>query len=257
MHDNKVSEKAIWEGSITPDNNTPSFASPMHTQPQMMFCYKCNQVIPGNSTYCPYCQVELFTVCPKCGAKYSSQYPACSQCGTNRLEYQQSQRRKQEAIERENRRQKIILEQKRKEEEEEKNRQRYNELIRKDAYNAENNRIVKTKEYESIFSLVSEGVKAYRKRTEWIISLTILFLVLFPLFPLWIIYVFYINTELTNMGVKAYLEHYAAKQNICYDKDMLDEVCRYNFDEDSSIQELSNICIAAYRKKNGLPNYYK
>lgn len=86
---------------------------------------------------------------------------------------------------------------------------------------------------------------------------TILFLVLFPLFPLWIIYVFYINTELTNMGVKAYLEHYAAKQNICYDKDMLNEVCRYNFNEDSSIQELSNICIAAYRKKNGLPNYYK
>lgn len=87
MHDNKVSEKVIWEGSITPDNDTPSFATQMQNQPQMMFCYKCNNVIPGNSNYCPYCQVKLFAECPKCGAKYSSQYPACSQCGTNREEY--------------------------------------------------------------------------------------------------------------------------------------------------------------------------
>jgi hypothetical protein len=90
--DNKVSEKAIWEGSITPDNNTPSWASQMQTQPQMMFCYKCNNVIPGNSNYCPYCQVKLFTECPKCGAKYSSQYPACGQCGTNREKYLQAQK---------------------------------------------------------------------------------------------------------------------------------------------------------------------
>ena len=94
--DNKVSEKAIWEGSISPDNNTPSWASQNQAQPQMMFCYKCNNVIPGNSTYCPYCQIKLFTECPKCGVKYSSQYPACSQCGTNRQEYLQAQRREQE-----------------------------------------------------------------------------------------------------------------------------------------------------------------
>ena len=42
MHDNKVSENAIWEGSITPDNDTPSIGSQMQSQPQMMFCYKCN-----------------------------------------------------------------------------------------------------------------------------------------------------------------------------------------------------------------------
>ena len=95
MHDNKVSEKAIWEGAITPDNDTPSIGSQMQTQPQMMFCYKCNNVIPGNSTFCPYCQIKLFVECPKCGAKYSSQYPACNQCGTNREEYLKTQRQEQ------------------------------------------------------------------------------------------------------------------------------------------------------------------
>ncbi|MEE1190142.1 MAG: hypothetical protein UHN41_05200 [Bacteroidales bacterium] len=68
MSNNKVSEKAVWEGSISPDNDTPSIGSQMQAQPQMMFCYKCNNVIPGNSTFCPYCQIKLFTECPKCGA---------------------------------------------------------------------------------------------------------------------------------------------------------------------------------------------
>ena len=83
----KVSEKAIWEGSIPSENENNQFGSFPQPQPQMMFCYKCNNVIPGDSKYCPYCQVELFTTCPKCGAKYSSQYPSCSRCGTNRQEY--------------------------------------------------------------------------------------------------------------------------------------------------------------------------
>ena len=33
MNDNKVSEKAIWEGSISPDNDTPSWASHNQSQP--------------------------------------------------------------------------------------------------------------------------------------------------------------------------------------------------------------------------------
>ena len=126
MSNNKVSEKAVWEGSITPDNNTPSLASQMQTQPQMMFCYKCNNVIPSNSTFCPYCQIKLFAECPKCGENYSSQYPACSKCGTNREEYLQRQRREAErkaAIERESRRQREIEERKILEAKEEKERQ--------------------------------------------------------------------------------------------------------------------------------------
>ena len=95
MGNNKVSEKAVWEGSISPDNNTPSIASQMQTQPQMLFCYKCNNVIPGNSTFCPYCQIKLIVECPKCGAKYSSQYPACNQSATNREEYIKTHRQEQ------------------------------------------------------------------------------------------------------------------------------------------------------------------
>ena len=105
MNDNKVSEKAIWEGSITPDNDIPSLGAQMQSQPQMMFCYKCNNVIPGDSKYCPRCQIKLYVTCPKCGVEYSSQYPACNQCGTNREEYLQMQRIEQErkdAIERRN-----------------------------------------------------------------------------------------------------------------------------------------------------------
>jgi len=117
--DKKVSEKAIWEGSITSDES-PMTATQMHSQPQMMFCYKCNNVIPSNSKYCPYCNVELFVECPKCGVKHSSQYPVCNQCGTNRQEYIALQRREEErkaAIEREKRRQREVEERKRLEEE--------------------------------------------------------------------------------------------------------------------------------------------
>lgn len=50
-------------------------------------CYACGEVIPDNSKFCPYCSKELYVKCPKCGQTYSSQYPACNQCGTNRNEY--------------------------------------------------------------------------------------------------------------------------------------------------------------------------
>ena len=85
---NKISEKAVWD-DLAPSQDEmispTSFGQP--TQPQMMFCYKCNQVIPANSAFCPWCQIELYATCPKCGNKYSSQYPACNQCGTNKKEY--------------------------------------------------------------------------------------------------------------------------------------------------------------------------
>lgn len=47
-------------------------------------CYACGEVIPNNSKFCPYCSTELFVKCLKCGQTYSSQYPACNQCGTKR-----------------------------------------------------------------------------------------------------------------------------------------------------------------------------
>lgn len=189
MGNNKVSEKAVWEGSISPDNNTPSIASQMQTQPQMMFCYKCNNVIPSDSTFCPYCQIKLYTECPKCGASYSSQYPACSKCGTNREEYLQMQRREAErkaAIERENRRRQEIEERKRKEAEEEKERQerlkRYeqqaNERQQKDAYLKENAEIKETEEYKMTYSILNEALKALDDKKKKKNKKTLLLLVI-------------------------------------------------------------------------------
>ena len=52
-----------------------------------MLCYNCGKDIPNKSNFCPWCQIELHANCPKCGNIYSSQYPACNQCGTNRETY--------------------------------------------------------------------------------------------------------------------------------------------------------------------------
>ena len=89
-----------------------------------MFCYKCSQVIPANSAFCPWCQAELFVSCPKCGSKYSSQYPSCNQCGTNRESYILEQqkleaRRIEEERRKEVKRQQLLEEQRRKEAENE------------------------------------------------------------------------------------------------------------------------------------------
>ena len=88
----RISENAIWEEGITYEPDDTSLPEPTPTSgggslPQMMICYNCNNVIPGDSLFCPWCRTELYTQCPKCGNKYSSQYPSCTQCGTNKQEY--------------------------------------------------------------------------------------------------------------------------------------------------------------------------
>lgn len=139
---NKISEKAVWENGITTDESdytplTQSIQTPVQSQPQMMFCYNCNQVIPANSAFCPWCQTELFTLCPKCGNKYSSQYPSCNQCGTNKKEYllaqsliaiqkkkEQEKKREQERIIAEERRRREAEVEKEKREQEEREKRR-------------------------------------------------------------------------------------------------------------------------------------
>lgn len=288
MHDNKVSEKAVWEGSITPDSDTPYLDSQAQSQPQMMFCYKCNNVIPCNSNYCPYCQVKLFTECPKCGAKYSSQYPACSQCGTNREEYLREQRREQErkeAIERENRRQREIAERKRMEEERkakeaEAERERQERLKRheqqekerkqKEAYLKVNEEIMKTKEYETTYSLLTEAIEAYKKeqgqkiKTLTFLLIIILILAIFtdfigpiaPIvallaFPTYVIITAYISNRHNK---EKFLLNYISK-NICYDL----EIVKYAIILLGAQGEkhLSECCIVSYREKRGLPIIYK
>ena len=219
MHDKKVSEKAIWEGAITPDNDTPYLGSQAQAQPQMMFCYKCNNVIPGNSNYCPYCQVKLFTECPKCGAKYSSQYPACSQCGTNREEYLREQRREQErkeAIERENRRQREIAERKRLEEEHkakeaeaERERQKRlkqyeqqeKERKQKEAYLKVNEEIMKTKEYETTHSLLNEVLERFEEQRKQKRNRVVFLFIIYFLFATIAI----ANVDIQNIILEAFM----------------------------------------------------
>ena len=89
---NKISEKAVWDNGITADepdymSTKQSIQTSVQSHPQMMFCYNCNQVIPSDSAFCPWCKTELFTKCPKCGKTYSSQYTFCYSCGVNKDEY--------------------------------------------------------------------------------------------------------------------------------------------------------------------------
>lgn len=88
MQRDKVSEKVIWENYNHSEDSVsisaPAVTSAAFTQHQMMFCWKCGKDIPSDSKFCPWCQTELFILCPKCGVKYSSEYPSCYHCGTNR-----------------------------------------------------------------------------------------------------------------------------------------------------------------------------
>ena len=282
----KVSEKAIWEGSIPSEDENTQFASSIQSQPQMMFCYKCNNVIPGDSRYCPYCQVELFTTCPKCGAKYSSQYPACSKCGTNRQEYLQAQKREQErkeAIERENRRQKEIQERKRQEEElrrkkeqEERERQerlkayaqQADEQRQKDAYIAANVKIMETNEYKIAYSLLSKAIENYEKKSFSmgfvlgpllfiIIIVSLIFIHPILGFILMIIPLFsdkIIKEADKNIFLK-YIQNFISSSNNENNQMVTSDLI--NMVSYQGKERLSECCLIAYRKKHGLHVNYK
>lgn len=286
MHDNKVSEKAIWEGSITPDE-APITASQMQTQSQMMFCYKCNNVIPGDSKFCPCCKIELYTVCPKCGVKYSSQYLICNQCGTDRLEYLQLQREEQERIEKIKREERIRqeklererqeVERKQKEAAAERERQenlrRYeqqeNERKQKEAYIKENEKIKDTEEYKTTFSLLTEALDILdKKRKQRFIIVSIFYIIGFILamysveydimeslgiayamlgLPMCVIFLGYMGSKKKE---KEYLLQYISRKNN-YDKDITN--CVIDMIHYQGRNKLSECCIYAYRKTRGLP----
>ena len=54
-------------------------------------CWKCGEIIPIDSKYCPFCGEQLFVSCPKCGHIYS---------GTNREQYLKQQKKQREDNER-------------------------------------------------------------------------------------------------------------------------------------------------------------
>ena len=80
--------------------NTSYNDSSYNSSPKTMICYACGEIIPINSEYCPYCSKELYVKCPKCGNTYSSQFPACNKCGTNRNDYYEREKKKSEEKER-------------------------------------------------------------------------------------------------------------------------------------------------------------
>lgn len=63
---------------------------------KFILCYNCEQVIPSDSEYCPYCQKAQYVICPKCGFRYLAQYPSCYKCGTNREQYFSDQKAQEE-----------------------------------------------------------------------------------------------------------------------------------------------------------------
>ena len=77
-------------------NNFDSSSYGGQTSQKTTVCYACNEIIPLGATYCPVCGKKLIVTCPKCGHEYSSQYPVCSECGTNREEYNERKRREEE-----------------------------------------------------------------------------------------------------------------------------------------------------------------
>ena len=282
MQSNKVSEKVVWDNCIPSDNDSSTqSASQMNTQQQMMFCYKCSNVIPGDSVYCPYCQIKLFTECPKCGAKYSSQYPVCNQCGTNRHDYYENLRRereRKEAIERENRKQKEIKERQRLEEErrkkeaeeERKRQQRIKAAKQREFYNKENEEIKNTQEYELTYTLIKEAWElTIENNKKWkrinIIYFTILFILcvptaLLPVFfailslilicgslPLVFIANYFTGDKYCNKIILRYITDY----DDCYRKIITTEIIQKirNAEDEKSLKK---ICLIICRKKNRL-----
>ena len=292
MGNNKVSEKAIWEGTITPDNDTPSMSSQMQTQPQMMFCYKCNNVIPANSKFCPCCNIALYTTCPNCGEKFSSQYLICNQCGTNREEYIQVQRREQErkaAIERENRRRQENIEREKREKErqealEKQRHEDYRKELRK-TYELQKEQIMNTKEYQSTYSILKEALESWRRKHIMIIVLSIVLAAFImiaykslgdgePDGAFAIIWYLVLPWGLT-MGIlvplfrlfntekrEKYVMQYISKNGSYYDKYILTYVVKqmgvsfYKYTYDV-LDNLSQWCIEAYGKQAGLSSFSK
>ena len=98
----RVTGLANYRGYVAPASSQTNKFSPVsqkgmdipsiEKQPQVSnvgstVCFACGEIIPADSKFCPYCSRELYVTCPKCGNKYSSQFPACNQCGTNREKF--------------------------------------------------------------------------------------------------------------------------------------------------------------------------
>jgi len=92
--------KNIPQSATYTESHSNTYQEPSPVEDKNIICYNCGEVIPKDSKFCPYCSTNLYVTCPECGKEYSSQFPACSECGTNRDDYYRMQRedRKREAL---------------------------------------------------------------------------------------------------------------------------------------------------------------
>ena len=83
----RVTGLANYNGYNNSGDSSGYNSSNFGGSPKTTVCYACSEIIPLGSTFCPVCGKKLLVTCPKCGHEYSSQYPVCNKCGTNREEY--------------------------------------------------------------------------------------------------------------------------------------------------------------------------
>ena len=92
----RVTGLANYNGYNNSGDSSGYNSSNFGGSPKTTVCYACSEIIPLGSTFCPVCGKKLLVTCPNCGHEYSSQYPVCSKCGTNRKEYNERKRREEE-----------------------------------------------------------------------------------------------------------------------------------------------------------------
>ena len=104
----KIKDKAIFErlsGENVPFNSGTEWDGACmpfaDNTPKKISCFKCGKLIPQDSDFCPFCQTQLFVICPNCSFRYSAEYPSCYKCGTNRKEYLEQREREREHEQRE------------------------------------------------------------------------------------------------------------------------------------------------------------
>ena len=88
--------KNIPQSATYTESHGNTYQGASHVEDKNIICYNCGEIIPKDAKFCPYCSTNLYVTCPKCGKEYSSQFPACSECGTNRDEYYKQQKEKEE-----------------------------------------------------------------------------------------------------------------------------------------------------------------
>lgn len=104
----RVTALANYRGYTPPASVLTSMSATEESTPSQRIaehdiCWKCSEIIPKGSLYCPSCGTMLIDTCPKCGYKYPSRFAFCGACGTNResyLQHLEEERRRKEDEER-------------------------------------------------------------------------------------------------------------------------------------------------------------